>query len=487
MDRLAELGRLDAAGPTSHLSWKRYEAEVPGRPINNIWHRQMSASDKRYVVQTADSVIERCMLMSTDPGDLVFDPTCGGATTATAAEKWGRRWITCDTSPISVAIARQRLSTTTFDYWALADSDYGSVQEADISGKPQQQAPEGGWGDDPARGFVYERVPQVSAGVLAYDSDPDPIMLVDQPRRKRGVVRVASPLTVESEQPWATVIPLEGTDDDQVTAQGDFSHAVETALLHRAIDGGRANADLTVRSLEPWPGDSQLLAWKAVYTVDGGTAERTAAVMVAAEDVTVPGEMIREAAREIASSEERADLLLVVAYAFAPDAPHEVGRIGVAQAQMNRDLIIRDLSDETGHEAFVILGRPDIKVVDSYPDGRIAVAVAGYDTFDPATGAPAGGGPDEIACWMVDTDYDGESFFARRIHFPGADGDRLIKNLIKELGRNADEAEQEALTSMRSAPFEVPASGRIAVKIVTTTGMEMTAALDLADPDCQQA
>ena len=105
MDRLAELGRLDAAGAGSALSWKRYEEEVPGRPLNNMWAQQMSTKDKRYVVQTAESVIERGLLMATDPGDLVFDPTCGGGTTALVAERWGRRWITCDTSPIAVAIA----------------------------------------------------------------------------------------------------------------------------------------------------------------------------------------------------------------------------------------------------------------------------------------------------------------------------------------------------------------------------------------------
>ena len=120
MDRLAALGRLDAAGAGSVLSWKRYEEEVPGRPLNNVWAQQMSAKDKRYVVQTAESVIERCLLMSTDPGDLVFDPTCGGATTALVAERWGRRWVTCDTSPIAVSIARQRLATAIFDYWTLA-------------------------------------------------------------------------------------------------------------------------------------------------------------------------------------------------------------------------------------------------------------------------------------------------------------------------------------------------------------------------------
>ena len=480
MDRLAELGRLDAAGEGSTLSWKRYEDEVPGRQITNMWDKQMRPSDKRYVVQTADSVIERCVLMATDPGDLVFDPTCGGATTAVAAERWGRRWITCDTSPVAVSIARQRLSTATFPYWTLADSADGARQEAELSRKPEAPVPEGGWGNDPAEGFVYERVPQVSASVLAYDLDPDPIMLVDQPRKKRAVTRVTSPMTVESEQPWATVIPLEGSDDEMVVAHGDFSEAVEAALMNHTINGGRDNADMTIRALEPWPTESELLAWKATYTINGGAAEHIAAVMVAAEDVTVPGEMVREAAREITDSAERADVLLVVAYAYAADAPPKVGRITVARAQMNRDLMIRELSAETGHEAFVIIGEPDIRILDDYPSGQIAVEVCGYDTFDPATGNAAEGGPDDVACWMLDTDHDGESFYARRIHFPGANNDRQIKKLLKELGKNADDVELEALTAMRSAPFDPPERRRIAVKIVTATGMEMTSVRDVA-------
>ena len=474
MDRLAALGRLDGSDSGDWLHWKLYEDEVPGRRMNNVWHKPMAATDKRYVVQTADSVTERCILMASDPGDLVLDPTCGGATTAVAAEKWGRRWITCDTSPVAVSIARQRLSTATFSYWTLADSAEGARQEAECSGNPPMPPPDGGLGNDPAQGFVYERVPQVSAKVLAYDEDPDPIMLVDRPRTRRRVTRVTSPLTVESEQPWATIIPLEGSDDETVVAHGDFTEAVEASLLNHAINGGRDNADMTVRTLEPWPSDSNLLAWKATYTINGGAAEHTAAVMVAAEDVTVPGEMVREAAREITDSAERADVLLVVAYAFAADAPATVGRITVARAQMNRDLMIRELSDETGHEAFVIIGEPDIRIIDDYPDEQIAVEISGYDTFDPATGQAAEGGPDDVACWMLDTDHDGESFYARRIHFPGADNDRQIKKLLKELGKNADDAEQEALTAMRSAPFDPPERGRIAVKIITATGMEMT-------------
>ena len=482
MDRLAELDRLDAASQTSGLSWKLYEDEVPGRKVNNMWHKPMSTLDKRYVVQTADTVIERCLLMTTDPSDLVFDPTCGGASTAVAAEKWGRRWITCDTSPVAVSIARQRLSTATYPYWTLADSTNGARQEAELSGKAEAPSPEGGWGDDPAGGLVYERVPQVSPSVLAYDLDPDPIMLVDRPHKKRGVTRVTSPMTVESEQPWATVIPLEGSDDEVVVAHGDFSEAVEAALLNHTIKGGRDNADMTVRALEPWPSNSELLAWKATYTIKDGAAEHAAAVMVAAEDVTVPGEMVREAAREITDSDERADVLLVVAYAYAPDAPATVGRIKVARAQMNRDLMIRELSAETGHEAFVIIGEPDIRILDDYPGGQIAVEVCGYDTFDPATGNASDGGPDDVACWMLDTDHDGESFYARRIHFPGADNDRQIKKLVKELGKNADDVEQEALTAMRSAPFDPPERCRIAVKIVTATGMEMTTTRETPTP-----
>ena len=478
MDRLAALGRLDAAGTGSALSWKRYEEEVPGRPLNNVWAQQMSTKDKRYVVQTADSVIERCILMATDPGDLVFDPTCGGGTTALVAERWGRRWVTCDTSPIAVAIARQRLATAMFNYWTLTDSQDGAIEEADITGQPPAAPPEGGWGQDPAQGFVYERVPQISAKVLAYDEDPKSIMLVDKPRKRPRVIRVASPLTVESEQPWATVVPLEGTNEDPVVASEDFSQAVKAALLANKIDGGRHSADITIRSLDPWPGNAHLLEWKAVYTVNASDKPLTAAVMVAAEDVTVPAAMIREAARQIAESSERCDTLITAAFAFGPDAPTEVGTVQVVRAQMNRDLMIRELSAETGHEAFVIVASPDVRIID-YPNDQIAVEITGYDTYDPATGNATAGGPADVACWMLDTDHDGESFFARRIHFPGAAKDKQIKKLLTRLGRRADEVESEALTAVRSAPFDPPESGKIAVKVVTHTGMEMTAVEEL--------
>ena len=250
LDRLAELDRLDAAGADPPLHWKRYEDEVPGRRIHNVWSQQMSASDKRYVVQTADSVIERCILMSTDPGDLVFDPTCGGGTTALAAEAWGRRWITCDTSPVAVTIARQRLTTATSNFWTLADSAEGAAAEAELSGLPTCREPAEGWGHDPGRGFVYKRVPTVSAKSLAYDENPPPTLLVNQPRRTNGVVRVTSPFTVESESPWSHVPfdDVNGSSPESIAATpvehakfaGTVIEALKRSPIHAAPASGRA-------------------------------------------------------------------------------------------------------------------------------------------------------------------------------------------------------------------------------------------------------
>ena len=484
LDRLAELGRLDAAGPDSLLCWKRYEDEIPGRRINNVWSKQMPTSDKRYVVQTANSVIERCLLMSTDPGDLVFDPTCGGGTTAVAAETWGRRWITCDTSPIAVAIARQRLTTASFDYWTLADSADGAAAEAELSGQPTPREPAEGWGGDPARGFVFERVPTVSAKNLAYDENPPPTLLVNQPRRTRGIVRVTSPFTVESESPWSHV-PFDDAGDggagEDIAAtpveHAEFASTVIESLkrssIHTAPASGRGG-DLHVGEIEPWPGSRDLLSHLVTYTVGERGVERRAGLVIAPEDATVTAAMIRKAALDTAKSIHNADLAIIVGFEFAPDTGDEkIGRVGVVRVRMHRDLQIRDLKDDDQHRAFVILGQPDIQIHDE-PNGQVSVELLGYDTYDPATGGTKPGGPNDVACWMLDTAYDGTSFFARRIHFPNAQDDRQLKRLRAQLGRSLDNLRWNATLSIRSAPFKKPPEAKIAIKIITTTGTEMS-------------
>ena len=496
MNRLAAVGRLDAAGPGSLLCWKRYEDEVPGRRIHNLWHHQMSTTDKRYVVQTANSVIERCLLMATDPGDLVLDPTCGGGTTAYSAERWGRRWITIDTSPVATAIARQRIATATFPYYTLRDSLEGERAEAELSGRDGVEAPTGGYGNDPAAGFVYRRVPSVSAATLAYDQDPPATMLVDQPHVARGVVRAASPFTVESETPWSYV-PFEDADaadpaaadspQATPTADGDYAAAVLTHICQSPIRGGRQGSDIHVTEVEPWPGSSRLVSHLATYAADASSAEQTAALMIAAPEVVVTRAVLAAAAAESARTDGGIGevLLLAVAYDFAPDCEDRYGRVRVVKIRPHRDLQIGDLKPEAAHQAFVMVGQPEIAVHDESPDPataapRISVEVLGYDTYNPATGTvEASAGTAKISCFMVDTDHDSMNFYARRIHFPGADGDRQIKALRRTLGRSLDADEWDAALSSRSAPFARPTGGVIAAKIVTADGGEMTVVRDV--------
>ena len=175
LDRLGELGRLEALEGQTSLMWKKYEEEVPGRRLNNIWPAQMYPSDKIYVVETATKAIQRCLLMTTDPGDLVFDPTCGSGATAHVAEQWGRRWMTCDTSRVALTLARQRLMTAVYEYYELAHAQEGV-----------------------GSGFRYKTVPNVSPHVLANEEPPSVITLYDQPVIDRGTARVTGPFTVEA-------------------------------------------------------------------------------------------------------------------------------------------------------------------------------------------------------------------------------------------------------------------------------------------------
>jgi adenine-specific DNA-methyltransferase len=184
LDRLAAAGRLMPVGRT--LTYKRYEDDFPVVAYQNSWDDTLQSTfsiEKIYVVQTPTTVVARCVLMTTDPGDLVLDPTCGSGTTAYVAEQWGRRWITCDTSRVALALARQRLMTANYDYYQVADSDRG------VDG-----------------GFRYKTVPHVTLKSIAQDEPPETETLYDQPTRDRSKTRVSGPFTVEQ-------IPSFGIDE----------------------------------------------------------------------------------------------------------------------------------------------------------------------------------------------------------------------------------------------------------------------------------
>lgn len=457
LDRLAELGRLDGAGEGKGLRWKWYEDEVPGRRIDNVWHRSMSPSSKRYVVETAVSVVERCILMASDPGDLVFDPTCGSGVTAEAAERWGRRWITCDTSPVAVAIARQRILTGVHPWWRLKSEALDAA--------------------DPAEGFVYETMQRVSAATLAYDQVDDPkntIYLVDQPEHDRSVLRVCSPFTVETESPY-TYVPFhepEAGPDDLGTAAAETQAALIERLAGAEIRTADGSHALEIVDLEPWP-TSRLTTHGASCRSSRREGEFWAAVMLASPDASVTGQQAALAVNEAKRHLPDVKHLIVVGWAFTPGIEAAYRDVEVLKVQANRDLQIAQLAGGAGDEAFTMLGEPDL-IIHPEPGGKVSVEVIGFDTYDPATGGVAEGGAGQIAAWMIDADHDGASFFSTLTYLPAARKDPNLKRLIKELGKTADEDALDKIVSLRSQPFE-PTGQPAAVKIVTTTGAEMTA------------
>ena len=479
-DRLAAKGRLIASG-TGELRWKRYEEELAGREIHNLWHELQSPADMHYVVETAEITIERCILMTTDPGDLVLDPTCGSGTTAAVAERWGRRWITIDASAIPVALCRQRILSSVHKWYLTLDDSEGQCEEARLAGRLEEYQKNPGplrSGADPAAGFVYERVPYVSAAHLAYDQPPKATLLVNRPILKRGVKRISAPFTVESHSPWVYVSPSAPETDVRATErETDIRENVVNALGIVGIPASDGSGDRwRFDSIELWDdGDpSSHITHEATLR---GSGDRVAITAVP-DDRTAGIALIDTAARAAARRDFRK--LVVVAFHFEADAKNEQRRkLEIVLVQANRDLTIGELKSGKEDHAFVLVGEPDVEMIERSA-GKWQVTIKGYNVYDPSSGnVRSGGKPADIDCWMLDTDYDGTSFFARRIHFPGKSADRQIKRLKGALGSRVDPEQWKFMESLTSAPFRRPTGGRVAVRIVTAFGDEMLSVLTL--------
>ena len=168
--RLTIAGRIGCTGKS--VRYRRYLKDYPGFEASNIWLDIAIRTDKQYVVETSTGAIQRCLLMTTDPGDLVLDPTCGSGTTAYVAEQWGRRWITIDTSRVALALARARIMGARYPYYMLADSRDGQVKEAEVTrAEPSLQPVRG----NIRHGFVCERVPHVTLKSIANNAEIDVI------------------------------------------------------------------------------------------------------------------------------------------------------------------------------------------------------------------------------------------------------------------------------------------------------------------------
>jgi len=547
MTRLDKAGRLQPL--TTSLRWRYFFDDAPSEVITDIWDDTFAAAEKNYVVETSEAVIQRCILMTSDPGDLVLDPTCGSGTTAYVAEQWGRRWITIDTSRVALALARARVMGARYSFYLLADSREGQVKEAEITRSAPSSQPTH---RSIRHGFVYERVPHVTLKAIANNVEIDVIWdewqakleplrealnaavkkswqewaipreadanwsdaakkahaewwkasiarqremdksiaskaefdyLYDKPYEDKKRVRVAGPFTVESLSPHR-VLGVDENDElidpskiaalepgTEYSAKQSFPQMILENLKAAGVQQAHKEDKIVFTSLNPWPGELVCAEGRYIEgNVESGT-ERRAAVFIGPEFGTVTRPDLVSAAREAGDADF--DVLIACAFNYEAHATEfsKLGRIPVLKARMNADLHMADDLKSTGKgNLFVIFGEPDIEILKAN-DGKLQVKVNGIDVFHPQTGEVRSDGPEGIACWFIDTDYNEESFFVRHAYFLGANDP--YNALKTTLNTEINEQAWATLHSDISRPFAKPKSGRIAVKVINHLGDEV--------------
>jgi adenine-specific DNA-methyltransferase len=557
MERLRKSQRLTYSGRT--LGFVRPFRDFACQSHADIWDdtRQSGFGDSKiYVVQTATSVIQRCILMATDPGDLVLDPTCGSGTTTYVSEQWGRRWITIDTSRVALALARARIMGARYAFYLLADSREGQLKEAEVTRTAPSSQPVHG---NIRHGFVYERVPHITLKSIANNAEIDVIwdnsqakleplreslntalkktwqeweipreagakwpdaakklhadwwqariarqkeidasisakaefeFLYDKPYDDKKKVRVAGPFTVESLSPHR-VLGVDENDEliDRVAEPGagwgekqTFPQMILENLKTAGVQQAHKEDKITFTALTPWPGyfvcaEGRYLEGASLEPSTSGRGqgeggvEKRAAIFIGPEFGTVTRPDLVAAAREAGDADF--DVLIACAFNYEAHATEfsKLGRIPVLKARMNADLHMADDLKNTGKgNLFVIFGEPDIDILPA-EDGKLRVKVKGVDVFHPQTGEVRSDGPDGIACWFIDTDYNEESFFVRHAYFLGAnDPYSALKTTLKA---EINEEAWATLNSDTSRSFDKPTSGRIAVKVINHLGDEV--------------
>jgi adenine-specific DNA-methyltransferase len=472
--------------------FKLYYPDFPFIPFENSWTEQAAAEARLYVVQTGLKFIQRCMLMTTDPGDLVLDTTCGSGSTAYVAEEWGRRWITCDTSRVPLALARQRLLTASFSWYGLKDESKG-----------------------PSAGFVYTRkqnrkgeevggiVPHVTLGSIANGEPPEEQVIVDKPEQDSKVTRITGPFCFEATIPTPMEWDEETKDAGGIEAANDgtFQDRMVEVLRRSPVLRLEGNRTVTLKNVRP-PAKSLSLSAEALVdaTAEGQTAtladavreaeeksglalplsSRPVAFVFGPENGAVNIRLVEEAARE--AYQKSYTHLYVIGFAIQPNAREaievceQVSGIPATYVQATPDLMMGDLlKNMRSSQIFSVCGLPEIKVSAAphkpgEANGMKQVELLGLDVFDPTTMEVSHRTGDDVPAWFLDSDYNGMCFRVSQAFFPRTqDWDKLKKALKGEF----DDAVWEHLAGTVSAPFVQGDNNRIAVKVIDDRGNEL--------------
>lgn len=456
LNKLKDAGRLQAEDTA--LGYKMYYRDYPIITLNNLWDKIGAASNKIYVVQTPTELPSRCMLMTTDPGDIVLDITCGSGTTAYMAEQWGRRWITCDTSRVAITLAKQRLMTATFDYYKLAHEEQGV-----------------------GSGFVYKTAPHITLGSIANDEPTNPEILYDQPEIDKTKVRITGPFTVEA-LPAPVVKPLDNFDDfeeDFSAKQTDWrDQLLATGIL------GRGGNRLTFSRVEPLSGTKFLQA-EAETKED---TPRRAVICFAGETKPLDSRMVAMALDEAETLRPAPKLIIFAAFQFDPEAAKDIDEMNwpgvtILKAQMNTDLMTEDLKKKrSSDQSFWLVGQPDVELIhDGRSKRKFKVKVNGFDYYDVKKGTVESGSTSRIAMWMLDTDYDGMCIEPKQVFFPMGGKKDGWNKLAKTLKAEIDPDLIEKYAGNESLWFVAEPNTRIAVKIIDDRGIESLKVIRIGD------
>ena len=455
---LIEKNRIFQLG--ERIYYKLYYDDFPLMQISNLWNNTAGgfSDGKIYAVQTNPIVIQKCILMATDPGDLVLDITCGSGTTAYVAEQWGRRWITCDTSRVAIALAKKRLMTATFDYYRLAH-------------------PEQGVGS----GFIYKTVPHITLGSIANNEEANEEILYDQPEIDKKKVRVTGPFTVEA-LPAPVVRPIEDEDleeNDITSKQEDWREQLRATGIR-----GRNGDKLMFSRVEPLSGTMYLQA-------EAETKEdipRRAVICFGSETKPLDSRIVDMALDEAGRLRPVPQIIVFAAFQFDPEAAKMIAEINwpgvtLLTVQMNTDLMTADLKKkQSSDQSFWLVGQPDVELIqDGRSKDRYKVIVHGFDYYDVKKGTVESGSTARIAMWMLDTDYDGMCINPQQVFFPIDGKSGGWNKLAKTLRAEIDQELVEKYAGIESLWFKAEPNTRIVVKIIDDRGIESMKVIRIGD------
>jgi adenine-specific DNA-methyltransferase len=467
LETLSKKRRLIVEG--NSVRYKYYHKDYPVTELGNYWESIGAAGDKLYVVQTNDEIVQRCLLMTTDPGDLVIDPTCGSGTTAFVAELWGRRWITIDTSRIALNIAKQRLMTATFPYYKLYNEQTLDVRQ----------------------GFVYKSVPHITLKSLANDEPPATETLYDLPLIDNKILRVSGPFTVETLQNFEPISPEE-LDEKTIAneEEGAFEEVVKQHLLSAGIKNGRKDEHVIFTRVD-------LLSHSHLHAEGffmNGVGEKKAYFHIGPKFGTVSKAAVNDAIKECRIRGD-ASWLIILGFSFESDIEGStpttsMGKFEVTKARIHDDLLQEGLKKKPSKSAasFVTIGEPEIAI--NRTGKTITVEIKGLDIYDPINDVVKARNVNEIAYWLVDDDYDGSNFVVKQVFFCGGDKDefdkwlkgleslakdKTKKNVEKTLKIEIDDEAFDRLYGHISHPIEIKKDDqKIAVRITSQFGEECT-------------